>query len=190
MTNRLFSDNKDDSYYAWMAYHPENFFASIGISNKQYWFLGGTKNLNNFGNFVLFNYNPQNGNFWFLNQAGFGKIDQGFFNQNLYTFAMNYLIIPAFHFQHFSPVATKGTYSLKINGRRTNGVHNYELAMGKDVGFVKMAVGINTEYIDNLRLAPSLEVYKDFRLEAIKIITELRYDFLYQNLSVYLIVRY
>lgn len=192
--NHSFSEgiNKSDQFYAWMAYHPEKLFVSAGIADKQYWFLGGTKNLNNFGNFLLANYNPENGNFWFRNQSGFGQIDQGFFNQDLYLFAISYLIVPAFHFQHFSPIATKGTYSLKVDGRRTNGVHNYELVMGKEIGknLFRMAVGANSEYKESLRLAPTLEFYKDFKLKDSRAIVELRYDFLYKSLSAYLVFRY
>lgn len=184
--------NKNDQFYAWLAYHPKNFFVSTGIAGKQYWLLGGTKNLNNFGNFLLANYNPENGNFWFRNQSALGQIDQGFFNQDLYLFATSYLVVPAFHFQHFSPIATKGTYSLKIDGRRTNGVHNYELAMGREVGrnLFRMAVGINSEYEEDFRFAPVIEFYKDFKLEHTRPIIELRYDFLYKSLSAYLVFRY
>jgi len=184
--------NKDDQFYAWLAYHPKNFFISTGIADKQYWLLGGTKSLNSFGNFLLVNYNPENGNFWFRNQSAFGQIDQGFFNQDLYLFATSYLIVPAFHFQHFSPVATKGTYSFKIDGRRTNEVYNCELAMGREVGqnLFRMAVGINSEYKGELRLAPAVEFYKDFKLNSTRSIIELRYDFLYKSLSAYLIFRY
>jgi hypothetical protein len=184
--------SRDDNFYAWIAYHPENFFISTGVSDKQFWLLGGTKNLNNFGNFLLANYNPQSGDFWFRNQSGFGKIDNNFFNQNLYLFAINYLVVPAFHFQHFSPVATKGSYSLKVDGRRISGVHYYEIAMGKEIGLnaFRMAVGINSEYKESIRLAPTIEFYKEFKYEHTRSILELRYDFLFKSLSAYLIFEY
>jgi len=184
--------NQDDKFYAWVAYHPKKFFVSTGISDKQYWLFGGTKNIDNFGNFLLANYNPKNGDFWFRNQSGFGKIDKNFFSQDLYIFATSYLVVPAFHFTHFSPIATKGTYSFKVDGRRINGVHYYELAMGKEIGnnLFRMAVGVNSEYKEDLRLAPVIEFYKDIKSENIKAIAELRYDFLNKVFSAYLVFKY
>jgi hypothetical protein len=187
--------NSNDAVYTWLAYHPEHLFVSLGLQynqRRQYWGMFGTKNFEKFGNFTFLNYQPESGNFWFRSQAGFGEIDQSFFSQDLYIFASSYLIVPAFFFQHFSPISSKGSYSLKLDGRRTNGVHNYELIMGKKVGndFVRMAVGVNSEYRDNLRLAPSIELYKDWKGGNGRIIVELRYDLLYKNLNAYLVVRY
>lgn len=194
LANHSFAEmiNQNDKYYGWIAYHPKKFFVSSGFSDKQYWFFSGTKDRANFGNFLLANYNPKNGDFWFRNQSGFGKIDKNFFNQDLYIFASSYLVVPAFHFTHFSPIATKGSYSFKVDGRRINGVHYYELAMGKEIGnnILRMAVGINSEYQNDLRLAPTIEFYKDIKSENFKAIAELRYDFLFKSLSAYLTFKY
>lgn len=184
--------NEKDQVYSWAAYHPDKMFVSVGIADKQYWFLGGTKNLNKFGNFSFVNYNPENGNFWFRSQSGFGEIDNNFFNQNLYLFATNYLIVPPFHFRRFSPIATKGTYSFKVDGRRINDVHYYEMSMGRKVeNLFRMAVGVKGEYRDDLRLGPILEFYKDIKFsDNGRAIVELRYDFLCKSLEAYLVFRY
>lgn len=183
---------ENDKFYAWLAYHPNNFYISAGISDKQYWFLAGTKKLERFGNFSLFNYNPENGNFWILNQSGFGQINQNFFNQELYILSTHYLVVPAFHFIHFSPIATKGTYSFKLDGRRTNGVYTGELAMGKEIGknFLRASVGIKSKYDTDLNFAPTLELYKDLKLSSSSMIIELRYDFIFKVLNLYLIIKY
>jgi hypothetical protein len=183
---------KQDATYGWIAYHPKHAFIALGKQDHQYWGFVGTKNLQHFGNFTFANYQPETGNFWFRSQTGFGEINQKFFCQDMYMEGTNYLVVPAFYYKHFSPICAKGSYSLKIDGRRTNDVQNYEVMMGKAIGndVLRLAVGLNSEYQTNLRLAPSIEVYKFWPTKFGTEIIELRYDVLYKTISGYLILRY
>jgi hypothetical protein len=79
-----------------------------------------------------------------------------------------------------------------MDGRRTNGVYTGELAMGKEVGknIFRASVGVKGEYDENFRLAPTLELCKDFKIDNSSIVIELRYDFTCKILNTYLIVKY
>lgn len=183
---------KQDATYGWLAYHPKHAFIAVGKQDRQYWGFVGTKNLKRFGNFTFINYQPETGNFWFRSQSGFGEINQKFFCQDSYVEGTSYMVVPVFYYKHFSPICTKGEYSLKVDGRRTNGVQNYEIMMGKKIGdeLLRVAVGINSEYQTDLRLAPSFELYKSWKFNDWQGTVELRYDLLYKTLNGYLIVRY
>jgi len=181
-----------DATYGWLAYHPQHAFVALGKSDHQYWGLLGTRNLQHFGEFAFVNYVPETGDFWFRSQTGFGEINQKFFCQDLYIEGTSYLVVPAFYYKHFSPICPKGTYALRLEGRRTGSLQNYEAMMGKRIGndVVRLAAGVNSEYRADLRLAPSFELYKSFKTKSWESIIELRYDMLYKALSGYLIVRY
>ncbi|MDD3285325.1 MAG: hypothetical protein PHG95_01685 [Patescibacteria group bacterium] len=184
--------------YAWAAYHPEHLFVSAGVQvgrdYEQYWGFVGTKNIGRFGNFSFVNYDVKTGNFWFRTQSGFGEINDKFFCQDLYIEATSYMVVPIFFYKHFSPISTKGTYALKIDGRRVGNVDNYELIISKNInhGWLAVATGINSELIDGeWRFAPSLEAYKCWNTkDRGSLIVEFRYDVLYKTASAYLVVRY
>jgi len=183
---------KGNYFLGWAAYHPEHAFIAVGKQDQQLWGFAGTKVFNHFGHFTLASYQPKTGNFWFKSQTGFGEINQQFFSQENYEIATSYFCVPIFFYKHFSPLATKGTYSLKIEGKRTAGLQNYELMMGKKIGDkgLGLAVGINSEYKSVLNMAPSFELYKAWKTIAGQYIIELRYDQLSQACSAYLVVRY
>jgi len=183
---------KNDVYYAWIAYHSKHTFVALGKQDKQYWGYAGTKGLSRFGNFTFINYQPETKNFWFKSQSGFGEINQKFFCQDNYILATSYLTVPLFYYLHFSPIVTKGTYTLKVEGRKTANIQNYEVMLGRQLGNSSLgfAAGINSECDKNLSLAPSFELYKSWKNTFGQCIVELRYDQLYKVLSAYLVVRY
>ena len=184
---------KTDYYYAWIAYHTTYTFTAFGKQDKQYWGYAGTKGLKHFGNFTFLNYQPETNNFWFKSQTGFGEINQKFFCQENYIVATSYFTVPLFYYLHFSPLVTKGTLTIKVEGRRTAGIQNYEAMLGKQLGnnLLGFAAGINSEYSNkNLNLAPSFEIYKTWKNSLGQCIVELRYDQVYKVCSAYLVVRY
>lgn len=63
-----------DKYY-WAAYHPKNIFAAVGSEISRTWLLAGTRDLKNFGNLTVANYDRENKNFWFRSQCGFGQVN-------------------------------------------------------------------------------------------------------------------
>jgi len=185
--------NKDDLYYAWIAYHPNHTFVALGKQDRQYWGYAGTKKLSHFGNFTFVNYQPETKNFWFKSQTGFGEINQDFFCQENYIIATSYLTIPLFYYLHFSPILSKGTLAIKVEGRQTAGLQNYEVMLGKQLSnnLFGFAVGINSEYNkSDLNLAPSFELYKSWKNHIGQCIIELRYDQLYQIGSAFLVIKY
>jgi hypothetical protein len=190
MNQRL---TKNDLYYAWIAYHPDHAFVALGKQDRQYWGYAGTKGLSRFGNFTFVNYQPETKNFWFKSQTGFGEINQKFFCQENYILATSYLTVPLFYYLHFSPIVTKGTLTVKVEGRQTAGFQNYEVMMGKQLSnnLFGFAVGINSEYnkID-LNLSPSFELYKSWKNNIGQCIVELRYDQLYKVCSAFLVIKY
>lgn len=181
-----------DVIYAWAAYHPEKSFFSIGLKDKEVWAYAGTRNLKRFGNFTFSSYDPRSGNFWFKSQSGFGEISQGFFSLETYRIATEYLTIPLFFHRHFSPLCAKGTYAVKFEGRRLNGVHSYEAMLGKNLpsNQLGLAVGINSEYRSELKIAPSAELYKTWQWNGFKGVIELRYDMVSNSLLGYLVLKY
>lgn len=183
---------KGNYFLGWAAYHPEHAFIAAGKQDKQYWGIIGTKGLSRFGSLAFVNYQPETGNFWFKSQTGFGEINQQFFSQDTYTMATSYLCVPIFFYKHFSPIATKGTYALKIEGKRTANLQNYEVMMGKKIGEkgLGVAVGINSQYSKNLDLGPSFELYKAWKNTAGLCIVELRYDHVAKVCSAYLVLKY
>jgi len=183
---------KEDEIYAWIAYHPTHAFAALGKQDKQYWAYLGTKGLSRFGNFTFVNYQPETKNFWFKSQTGFGEINQNFFCQENYIIAASYLTVPLFYYLHFSPIVSKGTYTLKVEGRQTAGIQNYEVMMGHQLGNSSfgLAVGINSEYSKDIIIAPSFELYKSWKNTLGQCIVELRYDQVYKVCSAFLVVRY
>ena len=185
--------NSKDAIYAWAAYHPEHAYVALGKQINTYWAFVGTKNLKKFGNLTFGNYDTKTNNFWFKSQTGLGEINQGFFSQDMYIEATSYLVVPPFFYKHFSPLTTKGTYSIKMEGRRTNGVHGYEVMGGQIIGnnILQLGVGINSEYKnDKLKLGPAIELYKSWKIDNLKGSIELRHDFLYQATSAYITIKY
>ena len=182
---------KDNQFYSWISYHPDKAYLSLGLDRDKYWFFLGTKDWNNFGNLSFGNYNPESGDFWVRSQSGFGQIDQKFFSQDLYLFATSYLVVPAFFFQHFSPISTKGSQSFKIDVRRITDIYYTEIIAGKQLGKINLAAGINSRYDQGIfSWAPSLEAYKSFQFGDLKVVTELRYDFLNKSFSAYITTKY
>lgn len=184
---------KNTSYYAWLAFHPKHTFVALGKQDKQYWAYGGTKGLDHFGNFTLVNYQPETKNFWFKSQTAFGEINKNFFCQENYILAASYLTVPTFFYIHFSPIVTKGSLTLKVEGRRTGNVQNYEVMMGKqlDNDLFGFAIGINSECCKtSCNLAPSFELYKSWKNSMGQCIVELRYDHLYKALYAFLVIKY
>ncbi len=184
---------KNDSYFGWAAFHPQHAFVAVGQQDNGYWFFAGTRNLKDFGSLSFLNYNKANGNFWFRSQNAFGDVNQKFYALDNYIDATSYMVVPIFFYKHFSPIASKGNLAIKVDGRRTNGIQNWELIGSKKIGndWVRLAAGINSEFKeDKMRYAPSFELYKAFTKPYGKFIAELRYDFLYNTFSAYLIVKY
>ena len=181
------------SYFlGWAAYHPEHAYIGVGKQDEQYWGFAGTKGYKRFGHLTFANYQPVTGNFWFKSQTGFGEINQQFFSQDTYTIAASYLCVPIFFYKHFSPLVTKGTYALKIEGKRTANLQNYEVMMGKKIGEkgLGVAVGINSRYKTSLDLAPSFELYQAWKNATGQFIAELRYDHVSKVCSAYLVIKY
>ena len=181
-----------DATYGWIAYHPYHSFFAVGKQDRDYWGFAGTKNLKDFGNLTFLDYQPKTGNFWFKSQTGFGDVNQGFYCQDNYIIATSYLVVPVFYYKHFSPIAVKGDYTLKLEGRRTGNICNYEAMMGKKIGndLFRFAAGVNSEYKNNLRVAPSFELYKSWKTKDFQEIVELRYDLVYKTFSAFLVFRY
>ncbi len=182
-----------DAIYAWIAFHPKHAFVAVGKEIDRYWAFVGTKNLKRFGNLTFANYDIKTGNFWFRSQTGLGEINQKFFCQDLYVEATSYLVVPPFFYKHFSPLTTKGTYSIRLDGKRVGKTENYELMAGHIIGqnVLQVAIGLNSQHKDgDWKLAPSLEVFKNWDLKKFQASTELRYDLLYQAFSAYLIIKY
>lgn len=181
-----------DVIYTWAAYHPEKSFFSIGLKDKEVWGYAGTRNLKRFGNFTYGSYDPRSGNFCFKSQSGFGDINQGFFSLETYRIAAEYLTIPLFFHRHFSPLCSKGTYALKLEGRRLNGVHSYEAMLGKNLpsNELGLAIGINSQFRSELKIAPSAELYKNWQWNGFKGVIELRYDMVSNSLVGYLVLKY
>lgn len=182
--------------YGWVAYHPEHLYVALGKQDRDYWAFFGTKNQKRFGNFTFANYQTKTKNFWWRSQFGWGEINQGFFNQDLYLEGTSYLVIPVFYYKHFSPICTKGEYSLKLDGHRHGSTQGYEAMLGKKIGndIFRLAVGANSSFLEgktnSLRIAPSFEAYKAWRGTKGQVIIELRYDLLDQLASAYLVFRY
>jgi hypothetical protein len=178
--------------YAWVAIHPEKFYAAIGFETTRTWAAIGTKGWNNFGNLTFGDYDWKTGNFWIRSQTGIGEINKGFFNQDLYNLALNYFVIPSFFYLHLSPLSTKGTRTFKVDIARTNGVYAIELAYGRQIGKIfQTAVGMTSKITDSqVKIAPMIEVYKDWQLTGFKAIMELRYEFLSKQLLGYITLRY
>ncbi len=184
---------KNDSYFGWVAFHPQHAFVGVGQQDNGYWAFAGTRNLKDFGSLSFLNYNKANGNFWFRSQSAFGEVNQNFYSLDTYIDATSYMVVPIFFYKHFSPIASKGNLAIKVDGRRTNGIQNWELIGSKKIGndWVRLAAGINSEFKeDKMRYAPSFELYKAFTKPYGKFIAELRYDLLYNTFSAYLIVKY
>lgn len=182
---------KSDPIYAWAAYHPENAFIALGSNNGSLWAFAGTKKLKDFGTFTAMNYDPKSKNFWIKSQSGFGEINQNFFAQETYAVAAEYLTIPLFFSRHFSPICAKGTYALKLEGKKVGKTHNYEVMISKMLSQnnIGLALGINSEYVSTLKLAPSIEAYKMLKIGGLQSTIELRYDMIYNSFSGYFVFK-
>ncbi len=177
--------------YGWVAYHPKHLFIATGNEISRNWLLFGTKKYANFGNFSFFNYDRDNGNFWFRSQFGFQSVNQNFFAQDNYIVAASYLIVPPFFYKHFSPMSTKGKYALKLDGKRVGKLETYEISVGRQFGqYGQVAVGINNENFKSERVGLILEYYKEFKLKNFKASAELRYEQLSAKFYGYIVLAY
>ena len=187
--------NKENhSLMAWAAFHPKHAYFSAGYSEKQYWFFAGTRDFQHFGNLTFLNVDPKTGNYWMRSQTGIGNVNQAFYSLEMYNLATSYLVVPIPFYQHFSPISTKGNTAFKIDSRRVSGVTTTEAIVSKNInhGWLGVAAGINSCFKPNqpLRVAPSFELYKEFKTEKGRAVVELRYDMLAKAASAYLIFNY
>lgn len=197
-TGRLFTiegmmaANDSLELYAWTAFHPDKFYVSLGWGKTKAWAVIGTKDWNNFGNLTIFDYDFQNGNFWFKSQIGLGETNQSFYSQENYDLVSSYFVLPNYFYLHFSPLSTKGRRTIKTELTRTNGQYCLELAYGNQIGKIFQAsFGIISRFNGTkIETAPIIEVYKDWQLAGARAVIELRYDFLAKQLIGYTTLKY
>ncbi len=169
--------NSQKKLYAWAAFHPEHYFIAVGNEISRDWLVFGTKKYKNFGSLTVANYDRDNGNFWFRSQFGFMDINQKFYSQENYVISSSYLIVPPFFYKHFSPMSTKGKYSLKFDGRRVNKFDVFEASFGRQFGkYGQIAIGTTNENFRKERTGLLLEYYKEFNFKDFKASTEFRYE--------------
>ncbi|MFA5131560.1 MAG: hypothetical protein WC467_04025 [Patescibacteria group bacterium] len=186
----LFAGSKN-KLYGWIAFHPEHLFVAVGNEISRDWAVFGTKGFKNFGSLSVADYDRKNGNFWFRSQFGFMDVNQKFYNQENYIISTSYLIVPPFFYKHFSPISTKGKYTLKFDGRRTNGFDVYEVSTGRQFGkYGQVAVGCTNENFNKCRTGLLLEYYKEFTLKNFKASTELRYEQLSKKFYGFIVLSY
>lgn len=163
--------------YGWIAFHPKHFYIATGNEISRNWFFFGTKQYKNFGSFTCADYDRDNGNFWFRSQFGFIDANQKFYSQENYIIATSYLNVPPFFYRHFSPMSTKGKYTLKLDGKRVGKLETYEITTGRQFGkYGQIAIGLNNENFNKKRVGLILEYYKEFTLKNFKASAELRYQ--------------
>lgn len=179
-----------DKKFYWLAFHPNDFFVSVGSEVDRTWILTGTKGLNSFGNLTLLNVDRTNKNFWFRSQTGFGEINQKFFCQDLYILATSYLVVPPFFYLHFSPISTKGTYAFKVDGRRTGEYEKWEVIGAHQLGSIgQVALGWQTDI--NKENGVVVEYYNSFPLsDVFNLSLELKYEKITNCLSGFLTSNY
>lgn len=188
--DQLFAPS-EKNLYGWVSYHPEHFFFAAGNEINRNWFFFGTKKYKDFGNFTFVNYNRDNGNFWFRSQFGFEDVNQKFYCQENYLIAASYLVVPPFFYKHFSPMSTKGLYSLKLDGKKVGKLETYEASVGRQFGkYGQIAIGLNNENFKPERSGLVVEYYKEFSLKNFRATAELRYEQLASRFYGYITLSY
>jgi hypothetical protein len=167
--------------YAWLAFHPKDFFVAIGRELKRNWFFFGTKGLKDFGNFTFANHNPQTDEFWFRTQFGIKNANQGYFSQENYLVGTSYLVVPPFFYLHFSPISTKGEYSVKLDAKQYGATEKIELIVGKQFGSIgHFALGTLGEGLVNipsdLSFGAVMEYFNSISVNKFTGSIELRYE--------------
>lgn len=169
-----------DKYY-WAAFHPEDFFIALGREIDRNWLLFGTKGQKHFGNFTFANYNNQTQEFWFRTQFGIKNANQAYFSQENYLVGTSYLVVPGFFYLHFSPISTKGEYSVKFDVKQYGKSEKIELIAGKQFGSIgHFALGTIGEGLVNvpsdLSFGAVMEYFNSISLKNFSGSIELRYE--------------
>ncbi len=137
LTKRNYSSAEDIFFlnYFEAAYHPEKFFIGIGNGENLTWLFLGTRNIQEWGSLVFGNYNDLNGNYWIRGQvAGFGNVNQSYFNIANYRFGLDIFTMPPFHYVHLGPTSTRGNWAMKVDTRKTGSIKLSELLITKQFG--------------------------------------------------------
>ncbi len=135
----------NEKYY-WAAFHPPSLFIALGNEVNRTWGFFGTQGFKNIGNFTYANWDRTNDDFWIRSQWGYKNINQKYFCKENYIIGTSYLVVPPFFYKHFSPISTKGEYSLKIDVKRTGVNERLEVIIGKQFGIIgQFAVGVISE---------------------------------------------
>lgn len=174
--------------YYWASFHPDYLFVAIGNEIEKSWLIFGTKDMEDFGNFTFLNVDRSNKNFWLRTQFGYRNINKYFYSLENYRVATSYLVVPPFFYKHFSPVATKGDYALKVDGKKVGNVEIWEIVGAKNFGdFGRITLGWQKESSNKGVVA---EYYKELLLGNFSLISELRYESLFSRFSGFITTSY
>jgi len=137
-----FLENK----YYWGALHNDHYFVALGNEVTRTHAIASTKGFKDFGNFTFGNYDRANGDFWIRSQTGIMNVNQEFFSQENCLTSANYLILTAFHYIWFSPMSTKGSYTFRVDAKKTGGIEKKDFMFGKQLGQIgQFAVGLQNQ---------------------------------------------
>ena len=182
-----FNELTKNRYY-WGAIHPRFAYVAVGSELSRSWFLAGTQGMKDFANFSFINIDRNNKNFWFRSQTGVGNVNQKFYCTSNYVTATSYVIVPPFHYMHFSPIATKGDYAFKVDGKRTGDVEIWEAVVAKNLNdFGRITLGWQKESSNKGTVA---EYYKEILLGKFTLISELRYESIFSRFSGFITANY
>ena len=192
LTEGSIGNSSSAKYYGWLAFHANHFYTSIGNEDVRNWLTVGIKGFKNMGIYSYAKYNRKSEDYCFSSIVAIKEINQKFFSQENFQFASNYFNLPAFFFTHFSPVSTKGEYSLRFDHSKKEKVVEERIIIGKQFGnIIQIALGANGKRENKKwHLAPVIEMYKPISFKEIKINIEAKYNFLNEELNIYLTTQF
>lgn len=189
--------NLNESVYVAVGKDFKHSYLGLGKAKDKLVGVTGIKGFKDFGALHVNTYDHKSGDWMFVSQAALGDVNQGFFSKKLFDFVTEYFTIPQFFPVHFTPQVTKGTYSLKLNGKGNKISSELEGKIGWNNKVLPVSAGVNvlrTEAINGMDAKQQaglvVELYKDVEVSKLKSFFEVKYNTRTNAVTAFVGVRY
>lgn len=161
-----------ESFFGYVGWNTDNTFVSIGTAGKRLMSVSELKGFEDFGMFNYALYNPDTKVWTAKSQIALSDANQGFFTRDLVDLTSELFSTGTFHAVHFSPVMTKGEWTVKAYGHGDENETELEGMIGYANPLLDVGIGVNHKR-NNLRAV--IEAYKGVKWGDLGVHAEVRY---------------
>ncbi|MFH1589667.1 MAG: hypothetical protein ABIB43_03825 [archaeon] len=179
-------DRNNVDVLAWAGVHDNNKYLSAGYGFDKIWSVAGITGHEDFGNVTFGFYDVKTNDWKVKSQTGIKNASKGFFSTENLDFSSGELVIPKTFKQHFSPLTTKGNYTVRLeaNGNKEN--YSANIAVGTNLLPIEIAVGMI--YNSQEGNGALVELNKNLDVGSAVLKLEGKYDTVSGNAGIYAIL--